>query len=68
MKTVKSDFITVPQAAKMIGCYRTHLSRMCKAGKIPSVRIGRFYYLSRSDIAAFQRERERRRRSSAQAS
>jgi len=47
-----SEFISIPQAAKLLGISRIAVYKKVKEGKIKSVRVGRQFAIPASEISA----------------
>ncbi len=47
----KSEFITIPQLARLLGLSRIAVYNKVKSGEIKAVRIGRTYAINTKDIA-----------------
>jgi len=53
------------KAAEIIGCKASYLPEMCKLGKIPCERVGRFVFLRTEDVQRYRAgSRERKRQAS----
>ena len=48
----KTEYITIPQLAKMLGISRIAVYRKVRAGQIKAVRIGRAFAIPRSYVLA----------------
>ncbi|HEW79902.1 MAG TPA: DNA-binding protein [Phycisphaerales bacterium] len=48
----KSEYVTIPQLAKMLGLSRVAVYRKVKKGQIKAIRIGRTYAIPQKHIAA----------------
>lgn len=49
-----NDLLTLPQAATALGMDRSAVFRVVKAGKLPAVRIGRDWLVTRADVEAYR--------------
>jgi excisionase family DNA binding protein len=52
------NFVTIPQAAKIIGLSRSRVFRQVKAGLIPAEKVGRFYLISKGYLSGFELTRD----------
>jgi hypothetical protein len=50
-----SQFISLPEAARMADVADTWMRRLVREGKVAGVKIGRNYLVNKSSAAAFQR-------------
>jgi excisionase family DNA binding protein len=48
----KSDYLTIPELAKILGISRIAVYRKVKKGQIKAVKIGRIYAIPQKQIAA----------------
>jgi excisionase family DNA binding protein len=51
MNMKKQEYLTIPQAAKLLGISRIAVYRKVKTGQIKAHKIGRTYVISRRQIA-----------------
>ena len=49
-----SQLLTPDQLADRWQCQRTHIYRLAREGKLPSVKLGRLYRFRTADIEAFE--------------
>jgi excisionase family DNA binding protein len=54
MKKIK--FISIPEAAQILGLDRTHVFRLIKSGVIPAQKIGRNWAIDSRDLGVFTDE------------
>ena len=60
------DYLTIPEAAQVVGYHRAALLRALRTQGIPVTRRGRFWWVQRADLARFvpqPNHRPRKRRS-----
>ncbi len=57
----RSSYISTGEAAQILGIRPLAASRLVRQGKIPGVKIGRFYLVSRAFVEEFARTYEGRR-------
>ena len=57
---VQTSFLSTGQAAKILGIDPLSASRLVRQGKIPGVKIGRFYVVSRESVEGFAKGYEPR--------
>lgn len=53
--------LTTTEAAKLLGMSRTHLTRLCTEGRIPSFRVGSSLRVDAETVTAILQERSRAR-------
>ena len=52
MRAVSETMITVPQAAERMGCHRSWIHYLIKAGRLKAERVGPVYLLKPKDVDA----------------
>lgn len=48
-------FVTVDEAAGIIGVHRSQISRYCTSGKLPARKVGNQWLIKRDDAKRFKR-------------
>lgn len=49
----RSDYLSTGEAAKVLGIHPLAASRLVRQGKIPGVKIGKFYLIPRAAVEEF---------------
>ncbi len=51
------NYISVPQAAKMVNVHEETIRRLVRSGKIKAEKVGTQWFISQKDIDAFKSKR-----------
>lgn len=54
--TAFEPLLRVPEAAKLLGVHEKTIQAMARAGEIPSVKLGKYWYFRASSLDAWFRE------------
>lgn len=56
IRIIMKNHLTITEAAKILGLSRVQVFRLVKAGKIPAIRIGKFYFIDKDNLGIGESE------------